>query len=342
MRSMKRIMAAMLLLAMLCVPVQAKSGGFSDVPETHWAYYSIHYVNQYGIMRGVSSGKFGLGAPMTRAAYATAICRLMGWKVTAPERGSFSDNQDTKKWYYGAIETAYANGALTKQSGLCRPLEPITREEAAVMTVRALGYGALSGRVQEECPFSDVSTNQGYIALAYRMGLIGGVNFVTFEPSRALKREEAAAVLLRACGGKNAAIAQSAETAPLSVVRAESMLSTTGSVPLSPRAPLEAVYDAAIRAGKGGSIVLCAKPLRQTVKEKTADAGSAITQEELSAYLADEKSQRLHSPRYESSYLLRKEQDGSITCVWYESERDLAEKVDLCRLLGIKTVYIEK
>ena len=40
---------------------------------------------------------------MTRAAYATALCRLMGWELVTPEKGSFTDNQDTVKWYYSAI-----------------------------------------------------------------------------------------------------------------------------------------------------------------------------------------------------------------------------------------------
>ena len=39
--------------------------------------------------------------------------RLMGWELVTPEKGSFTDNQDTAKWYYSAIETAYAHGALT-------------------------------------------------------------------------------------------------------------------------------------------------------------------------------------------------------------------------------------
>ena len=40
---------------------------------------------------------------------------------------------------YSAVETAYANGAITRQTDTFRPREPITREELAVMLVRAMG-----------------------------------------------------------------------------------------------------------------------------------------------------------------------------------------------------------
>lgn len=72
-----------------------------------------------GLLQGVGGGRFGLGRTMTRAAYATALCRLMGWELVTPEKGSFTDNQDTAKWYYSAIETAYAHGALTGESRQC-------------------------------------------------------------------------------------------------------------------------------------------------------------------------------------------------------------------------------
>mgnify|MGYP000815084148 FL=1 len=52
--------------------------------------------------------------------------------------------------------------------------------------------------------------------------------------------------------------------------------------------------------------------------------------------------QKARSGRFDSSYLIYKEKDGSTTVVWYESETDIAEKTELCALLGIKTVYVLK
>lgn len=341
MRTIKRRMALLLLLAALltCTPVSAASKGYTDVPKAHWAYGSIQAATQKGLLQGVGANRFGLRQEMSRAAYAAALCRLMNWETVVPAKGSFSDNQDAKKWYYSAIETAYANGVITKQNALCRPTDAISREEMAVMTVRALGYTALSGLVQESCPFSDVSTNRGYVTLAHRMGIVTGVDQFSFAPQRNLTREEAAVVLMRVYERRSAAITQLSAAAPGSAVRVESVSGTSGSVPLSPRAPLEAVYAAAVKAN-GGAVVLHAVPLRQCVQDKKADEGEEIPKTEV-VELIKNGAEVHRSTRYASSYLLYRD-GGRAYVVWYESDADLAEKVMLCRLLGVKTVYFEK
>lgn len=339
MRGWKRTFALLLVLLSLlsAVPAQAASGEYWDVPNTHWAYSSIKTASRRGVLRGMATNWFGVGEPMSRAAYVTALCRLMGWQTVTPDKGSFADNQDAGTWYFGAIETAYANGALTKQSTLCRANDAITREEMAVMTVRALGYAGLSGLVQEDCPFSDVSANQGYVTLAYRLGLVTGVNVFTFAPQRALTREEAAAVLARALTRRGMSAPLLEDAAPASAVRVKGITGTEGAVPLSPRAPLDEVYRA---ARSGGAVVLHTTPLRQTVKGGKADTGEEIPKSEV-VTLIQNGAEVHRSTRYESSYLLY--QEGGKTCVvWYESDADIARKVSLCAMLGVKTVYIER
>ena len=339
MRRMKRRFALLLVLAALLatVPVQASSGEYWDVPKSHWAYSSIKTASRSGILQGLAANWYGVGEPMSRAAYAAALCRLMGWQTVTPAKGSFADNQDAGKWYFGAIETAYANGVLTKQSTLCRANDAITREEMAVMTVRALGYTVLSGLVQDDCPFSDVSANQGYVALAYRLGLVTGVNAFTFAPQRALTRQEAAVVLERTLTRRGMSAALLEDAAPASAVRVESVTGTDGALPTSPRAPLEEVYRAAV---KGGAVVLHTTPLRQSVQNGKADAGEEISKTEV-VKLIRSGAEMHRSTRYESSYLLY--QDGGKTyTVWFESDADIARKVSLCAMLGVKTVYIER
>ena len=93
------------------------------------------------------------------------------------------------------------------------------------MTVRALGYSTLSGTVQDECPFTDVTTNPGYITLAWRMGLVTGMTTKTFAPKSDTTREQAAAVLLRAYHGLKAKVSvTSGSAAPSGAVPAASWL----------------------------------------------------------------------------------------------------------------------
>ena len=344
-RLMKRLTALALTLLLLTASAGAagQKSSFSDVPTKHWAAESIARCAQYGLMQGIGSGEFGLGMEMSRGAYAATLCRLMGWASVVPEESSFADNQDTSTWYYSAIETAYANGALTGESSLCRPNDAITREEMAKMTVRALGFSLLSGEAEADCPFADVSVAHGYIALAYRMGIINGVSRYCFDPKANATREQAAAVLLRAYDRLHAQVCVTEVTsAPENAVSVAPLTDEAGSVPVSPRAPLMGVYTAAVQAGKGGSVALCAVPLLQITRDGAVVESRDLTADELAAFLADSTMHTHRSAQHMSSCLYRTEKNGSVTVIWYESEADLAEKTALCRLLGIEEVYLIK
>lgn len=373
-----RLTALLLLAALLtATALAANASGYSDVPDGHWAAQSVRRCTQLGLLQGVGGGKFGRGQEMTRAAYAAALCRLMGWQMLSPAKGSFDDNQNTAKWYYSAVETAAAHDAFPGHSRLCRPTDAITREEMAAMTVRALGYGVLAGiladadaqpvqsdtlgfagltaHIGKNCPFADCTTNRGYIALAYRMGIMTGVNSKSFDPKATATREQAAAVLLRAYDRLHAGVsvrdahwvAAEGEPGALDVPGTDCIFSVSltarrGEQSVSPRAAIEEVYAAAVLAGKGGSVLLSAEPLAQKTDKTGAVLEEAVALEDgqLEQLLADTKNTSLHrSTQYESSYLYHKS-GGTTLCVWYESEDDLALKTALCRMLGVKTVYI--
>ena len=373
-----RLTALLLALVMTTtLALAANKSGYSDVPDKNWASQSIAQCKQYNLLQGIGNGKFGLGQKMTRAAYAAALCRLMGWKTVTPEKGSYTDNQDAKKWYYSAIETASAHDVFSGHSTTCRPNDPITREEMAAMTVRALGYSTLAGiiadadaqpvqsdtlgfagltaHIGKNCPFADCTTNRGYIALAYRMGIMTGVNSHNFDPKATATREQAAAVLLRAYDRLHAGVSVrdahwvAAEGEPNTLDVPETDCAFTighaarkGEQAVSPCAALEEVYAAAVLAGKGGSVLLGAEPLAQKVNGKgvATDEAEVLPAEKLQEMLSDTKNTTFHrSTQYESSYLYHKS-GGTTLCVWYESEDDLALKTALCRMLGVKTVYI--
>lgn len=187
-----------LLMTALAFPAAAASTGFSDVPASHWAADEIRRAGELGLFQGGSRGRFGLGNSMTRGAFAVVLCRMFGWEMVKPETGSYTDNQDTSAWYYSAVETAYAHGAVTDQTDTFRPDDAITREEIAVMLVRAMGFGTIAGLAQElTMPFTDVRTNTGYIAMAYTLGVVSGTSDTTFSPDKTATREQAAVMLMR-------------------------------------------------------------------------------------------------------------------------------------------------
>ena len=219
------LLCAALLAAALPAPAAASSTGFSDVPESHWAADAIRRAVDLGLFHGQTKTRFGLGQPMTRAAAVVTLCRLFGWETVTPEKGSYQDNQDPDTWYYSAVETAYAHGAITHQTDTFRPEDPITREELAVMLVRAMGYGTIAGLAQElPIPFRDVETNAGYVAMAYELGLVNGTSSTTFSPDRTATREQAAVMLMRLYDSYHTAAPDKVGIAPV----AEGLTDLTG------------------------------------------------------------------------------------------------------------------
>ena len=195
-RILARLLAGALLAGLLTVP--AAAGRFTDVPRGHWAEEAIGRSVDLGLFQGETASRFGLGHKMTRAAFATVLCRLFQWELVTPEQGTYDDVQDPGAWYFSAVETAYAHGAVTLQSGGFRPADPITREELAVMLVRALGYGPIAGLAQQlPLPFTDVNANAGYISLAYELGIVSGTSATAFSPDQTATREQAAVMLMR-------------------------------------------------------------------------------------------------------------------------------------------------
>lgn len=326
MKQIRRLTA--LLLASALLAVSARAASYTDVSEKHWAYTGVERASELGLIGGVGNGRFGLGQQTTRAEFAVMLCRLMGWTMLTPEHGSFDDNQNTGKWYYSAIETAYANGALRKLGANAGVNEALTREEMAVMAVRALGFASLAGVVQDDCPFDDVTNNRGYITLAYHMGVMGG-GAQSFAPSQTAAREQAAVVLLRVYDALRAPVTQETVSVPPdAAISVEPREELGGRMPMYPRAPLEGVYRSARTAGAHGAVALRADAYE-------AASGKTLTQSELDALLASDGARVYRSARFASSYVTLGDR-----VVWFESESDLQEKVMLCRLMGVSTVYL--
>ncbi len=197
----RRLCAAALTAALLLstAPLSPPARAFSDT-DGHWAQADINKARDYGLMEGYLDGRFGIGVELTRAEFVTILCRMFGWEVLSPATPSYIDCP-TGEWYYSSVETARAHNVMA-DSGAFRPLDFISREEMAVMLVRALGYDTLAQDLSAlSLPFSDVTGNQGYIAIAYDIGMIRGVSGpngqLKFLPAHSATREEAAAMLVR-------------------------------------------------------------------------------------------------------------------------------------------------
>ena len=195
----RRLAACLCLCALLWsgMTVPAQAAGFTDISAEHWAAEAVSRCVSQGWLRGQSTETFGVGQPMTRGAFAVALSRFFGWESTEAPYQIFTDVPEDA-WYEQALRACYEHGAVTRQTAEFRPGDAITREELAVMLVRALGYSAVAGLLgEDDLPFTDVTTNRGYITLAYEMGLVNGMSGTRFAPDRAATREQAAVMLSR-------------------------------------------------------------------------------------------------------------------------------------------------
>ncbi|MDR0671099.1 MAG: S-layer homology domain-containing protein [Oscillospiraceae bacterium] len=199
---MKRVVALGVLLALAianpCGRPARAAADFADVPPGHWAAAYIRELRGLGVTDGVGNNRFGLGRSVTRAEFASFLCKLMRWEEVQPAEGHFEDNRDGAQWYYGFIETALAHGAILADAPRFEPNEAITREAMAVMIVRALGYDALGAHLAAlGSPFPDVTGYAGYITIAKDLEIINGMSPTRFAPGETALREHAAAMMMR-------------------------------------------------------------------------------------------------------------------------------------------------
>lgn len=190
------LMAAVLLLTFSPLVPTARAV-YTDAENT-WAAQIIERAGTYGLMEGYPDGRFGVGENMTRAQFVTVLCRMLDWPTeeTVPE--TLFDVPG--HWAQGYIAAACTHEAIDA-AGPFRPDDYISRGEMAQMLVRALGYDRLARSLENaELPFSDVTENRGYAALAYDFGIITGVEEngeLKFLPTFSASREQCAAMLVR-------------------------------------------------------------------------------------------------------------------------------------------------
>lgn len=195
---MKRLFSLLLaaaLIAAMAPGARAEAGGYSDLPASGWAREAILSAGAYGLMSGMGDGTFGVGRSMTRGEFVTVLVRMFQWSQ-AEGADAFTDI--AKSWARAAINTAAANGVVDG-GGAFSPDKAITRREMAVMLVRALGYGDLAEKEAKDyaLPFTDVTEDRSYIAVAYDIGMVNGTSATTFSPESTATREQAAAMLVR-------------------------------------------------------------------------------------------------------------------------------------------------
>lgn len=188
------VMAVVLTFA-LALPTLA-ANAFTDI-QGHWAEKTINEWHEHNIINGDGvSGKFRPADTITRAEMASILNKLIGYQESSDTK--FSDI-NKKAWYADDLSKLNKAGVILGNDGKMRPLDKITRAEAAVMIARAMGI-----EETDDCGnFSDKAKigkwAKGYVGGLYKSGAIEGING-KFAPTNLISRAEVVTILSRLAG----------------------------------------------------------------------------------------------------------------------------------------------
>ncbi|MEK4513099.1 SwmB domain-containing protein [Paenibacillus sp. FSL K6-2524] len=175
---------------------------FSDTAK-HWAKADITELSSKLIVDARSDNKFEPDKNITRAEFAIFITKGLGLVGDASSANRFSDvTSGTNAAYIGAAAKA---GIITGNTdGTFKPGSNITREQMALMMVRAMDYAGhniyLNGSsAQVLTKFKDGAKIQSKetVAKAVKEGIIQGMTANTFQPQGNATRAQAAVMLKR-------------------------------------------------------------------------------------------------------------------------------------------------
>lgn len=175
---------------------------FKDVKESDWYYETVKYVNQTGIINGMTEDTFAPGTTLTRAMLVTILYRVEG----SPAVNADSKFGDVKKsdWYGAPVIWAAENGIVNGVSETeFAPNTAITREQIAAIMYRyagAKGYDTTQGgmAVKEYEDYDKISSwAKEAMQWAVNAKLINGKTETTVNPADKATRAEAATIVMR-------------------------------------------------------------------------------------------------------------------------------------------------
>lgn len=171
---------------------------------SHWAAAVIKELSAKWIISAPNGSYYGPNENITRAEFAELVARGLGLKAEPTAASRFRDIRS------GSITSAYIGAAAEagiitgNTDGTFKPDRAITREQMAIMMVRAMNYGGQTVSLQSSTnaalsKFKDHKKIQSKesVAKAVQAGIIQGMTGSTFVPQGNASRAQAAVMLKR-------------------------------------------------------------------------------------------------------------------------------------------------
>ncbi|MFX3646647.1 MAG: S8 family serine peptidase [Paenibacillus sp.] len=169
---------------------------FEDVAPTHWANEAIKSLSAKHVLTGKTETAFDPQGQTTRAEFAALIVRTLGLEVKGNDVPFGDVSKDA--WYADNVAAAYQAGLI---QGIANdkfaPTQTISREEMAVLMMRAYKYQSQSNHIQSAVAGYTDETNiaswaKEAVAKASELGVMKGSTGGRFNPKDSATRAETA------------------------------------------------------------------------------------------------------------------------------------------------------
>ena len=168
---------------------------FSDVPASYWANNAINELNGLDCISGYPDGTFKPDNKITRAEFALVLVKA--YKLPLNTGKVFDDTAG--HWAKDYIASAYAAGVVSGyDESSFGPDDLITREQMAVLIVKAAGLTLVAGESQFADSGSISDWAKEAIATATENGILKGYPDNTVQPQGNATRAEAVTVIVNA------------------------------------------------------------------------------------------------------------------------------------------------
>ena len=135
----KKFLKGIFVLASFAMMSNPANAFYTDMEETHWAYQSIKFLTEVGVVVGYPDGTYKPDIPVTRAEFASMAIKALGQEsATVTQEINFND-VTPEFWAYNIIQKAVYFDLIPDAKGESyRPYDSVTRAEAINIAVNAL------------------------------------------------------------------------------------------------------------------------------------------------------------------------------------------------------------
>lgn len=140
-----KILKSLCVLFAFIVMNNPANAFYTDMEETHWAYQSIKFLTEVGVVVGYPDGSYKPDIPVTRAEFASMAIKALGQESSVVEQDINFNDITPDFWAYEIIKKAVYFDLISDSKGEnFRPYDSVTRAEAINIAVNALTTNQIS------------------------------------------------------------------------------------------------------------------------------------------------------------------------------------------------------